>query len=797
MEIKLKPHSQIKIEWKTNSYDYSKAKLREIEEAFAKKYGIDRKCVKAFANFITIDNSTGKELTLQEDVIGDIQSPEFQKSLFEPYLKFRKVENYDLNALFDIDNEVNSHVDFQGFEKKRTYKLLWLKWDNFGSYGPDNYFDFRTLQGLTLLNSNPANQGGKTTFTIELLHFLFFGKTRKFDTQDQFFNYFLPEATTLNAEACIEIEGEQYVIKRTLKRPALAKRTEKSKTTSSLEYYKVAGEELISLKDSTEVLNGESVGATNQIIKDAVGRESDFDLVICATARSLEDLIEQEKTERGRLLARWVGLAPLEEKERIAKELYSAKTKSGFYSNTYSAEALKNDNETLAEGITSNNNKIAEYDKTINDLRSQVENQQNEIERLSNQRMAIDTSVEQININSCQTRLENVTDEGKLLTAKLTQLEKDIQAIGDIVDNSDEYKSVNEQITNYRIQLSSQEQEITRNNSLIKSLKEGEYCPTCHRKYDNVDNGPRINELTETNISLSAKITELKSQLDSAVVRQGQLKEGMDNFNRKSKLEGQKVSLTMQRNDLRNEYKEITSQISRYQANKDAIETNTRIAGEINLVNVNIATLNRSIESNIRLRSELAADSNSKTKTIEKNNDIIKRIGEEEIFMRNWKMYIDIIGKNGISKMVLRKALPVINANLDNLLDGACDFSVELDINEKNEVQYYILKQNGAHRAILKSGSGLESTIATLALRTVLFNISALSKPNFIILDEILGAVAKENYEKVHDLYRKIESSYDFIIQITHLDEVKDWHKKIITVNKVNDISKLTVESLS
>ena len=32
-------------------------------------------------------------------------------------------------------------------------------------------------------------------------------------------------------------------------------------------------------------------------------------------------------------------------------------------------------------------------------------------------------------------------------------------------------------------------------------------------------------------------------------------------------------------------------------------------------------------------------------KTINSNNDIIKRLQEEEIIVRNWRIYLDMIGK--------------------------------------------------------------------------------------------------------------------------------------------------------
>jgi DNA repair exonuclease SbcCD ATPase subunit len=153
-----------------------------------------------------------------------------------------------------------------------------------------------------------------------------------------------------------------------------------------------------------------------------------------------------------------------------------------------------------------------------------------------------------------------------------------------------------------------------------------------------------------------------------------------------------------------------------------------------------------------------------------------------------------MIGKNGISKMVLRKTLPLINAQIARLLNSICDFDVEVCVNEKNDVMFYLIKDGV--RSDLTSGSGFERTAASLALRTVLANISTLPKMNCIIFDEILGRVSKENYDNMRTLYEKILENYDYIVQISHLEEIKDWHNTIITVKKDINVSKLAVANV-
>ena len=66
--------------------------------------------------------------------------------------------------------------------------------------------------------------------------------------------------------------------------------------------------------------------------------------------------------------------------------------------------------------------------------------------------------------------------------------------------------------------------------------------------------------------------------------------------------------------------------------------------------------------------------------------------------------------------------------------------------------------------------------------------------PNFITFDEVLGKVAAENIDKLKELFDKISDMYDIVFLITHYDSIKDWASNVLTVNKVNDISKLSIK---
>ena len=59
--------------------------------------------------------------------------------------------------------------------------------------------------------------------------------------------------------------------------------------------------------------------------------------------------------------------------------------------------------------------------------------------------------------------------------------------------------------------------------------------------------------------------------------------------------------------------------------------------------------------------------------------------------------------------MVMRKALPIINARLMQLLNDVCDFNVRININNSNEVEF-LMEQDGIISTLYSHGSGFERT---------------------------------------------------------------------------------------
>jgi DNA repair exonuclease SbcCD ATPase subunit len=326
-------------------------------------------------------------------------------------------------------------------------------------------------------------------------------------------------------------------------------------------------------------------------------------------------------------------------------------------------------------------------------------------------------------------------------------------------------------------------------------LRKSEYCPTCGKKLDNVSfdvtiaaNEESIKQKTELGINKSLALKNVDEEI-------GKMETQREQFMTKNNFEVQRDKIEVELRRLRLELQEQKRTLADLERNKEIIKKNGEIDAQINVINHNIKIEESNHTQSIMAIENLKRDIKTYETEINNRKIVIEAIEKEEVLVQSWGLYLQLIGKNGISKMVLRNTLPIINGEMKRLLNDVCDFDVEVVIDDRNDVAFNLIRDNVVTK--LSSGSGFEQTAASLALRVVLGNMSTLSRPSFILLDEVLGGVAKENYDNIKKLYDRILKDYSFVFQITHLDDIVDWHDKVVTVKKVNNISSITIENKS
>ena len=785
-KIEINKGGEICVRWNVKPIDYSRENERNIICAFAKKYDVPVNKVKVEVNFIN-ENGDLTYDALNTENIANIKDPKFQQELFKQYIAENKIENVDFDEIIKIDSTINALINYDSYENGKRYSIKWVKWSNYLSYGEDNFFDFTKLHGLVLLNGQPANECGKSTFAYDLLHFLLFGNkvtSEKSRTLDQIFNNYKPEATKVEVEGCITIEGHDYIIKRTLTRPELGKKTRN--VTQRVEYFEINdGGYKVELTDTN--LNEARTTKTTKVISDALGGEEDFNMIISANAKDLDSLISLKETERGRLLSRWIGLSVIEDKDVKAREMWNKDISKKRYCAIYNREQLSSEIEVLNNKSKLEEEYIKSEEKRAKEAEKEIKKLNNERATLIESRKFIDTSISGYDIKTIENELEEITKKGKDTNYQKQQYEKKLKEFGEITVDEDDYKRKLTEKEGYIVFLAEARANIGTYRNQITQLSNAEYCPTCHRKLDGVDNSKHIAEIQKLIDDLMAKGIETSKKKEELEKELLKIEEDRKKLREKNNVELKIATFDSLLLVLRNNYKEKQGILKSLNANKEAIEINNRIDADINVVDASIASNNAIINDTTRNIATSKTNIEANNNEIKEKNSIIVKINEEEKEERNWKLYLQLIGKDGICKIVLRNSLPIINGELSRLLSGVADFNVEVSINEKNDIDFWLVRDSVKTR--LSAASGLERTEAALALRVVLGKMSNLSRPPFILLDEILGTVAAENYDKMKVLYDKISKEYEFILHITHLD--LDWHDMKVTVVKENNISRI------
>jgi DNA repair exonuclease SbcCD ATPase subunit len=791
-KINIGQMSKVEVQWNVRPVDYSTEKADEIRSKMAIKYGIPKKNIYINANFIK-KNADGKTEIATSDIVQNIQEPRFQQELFKQYLTDNEITDYNFDVILNIDNTLNSLMDYSVYEKFRRYKVEWVRWDNFLSYGESNFINFNELHGLVLLKSEPANQGGKTNFACDLIEFLLFGSvdSGKANVLKKIFNKHLPDATEVKVEGGIEIDGEHYVIKRTLTRPQRKKRTAKSVVTQKVEYFRVVDGSEIILEDC-ENLEEESNTKTNKIIKEAIGNKKDFNLVVLANSDNLKELVSMKDTERGKLLSRWIGLLPLEEKDIKAREKWNKEILPSLLSSKYNKEELKAYVEGAKKDIETLTNAIKLTEEKLKTSENNLIKYNKEKDELFGLKQYVDVSLNNLDVATLEQKLKVLTQDGKNLASQIENVDKEINEIGNVEYHDNVYQHYIEERNILVETIAKIKADIQIIRSQIISLEKAEFCPTCGQKLANVDNTKLIEEnkakeqiLYNNGVATNQELEKIKSQISA-------LEENRKKYQTKNTLELKKATLNVSIANKRNEYSETKNLLSNLQHCKEAIEHNNKIDTKTNVLKTNIQT-EESIK--YRLVGEIEGykrEIEHLNKQISEHEIIINKLNEEEVIVKSWKIYLMMVGKNGIGKMVLRRTLPIINSELNYLLEDVCDFKVSVEIDDKNDINFNIITDDGV-KSDLSSGSGFEQTVAALALRAVLGNISTMSRPSFMLLDEVLGGVARDNYENIKKLYDRMLKDYTFIFQVTHLDDIADWHDTTVVVKKENRVSTISV----
>jgi len=761
----------IQVVWEDTPDNFTQERLKRVRSYFEKKY--------KSKNVNVITKVKTEDMDMQSvDVSMNILDENFQKELIKKYLIANGYEK-SLDEVLNIDLLVEDKIasekaDITPFKK---WYIKNIEFSNFLSFGDKQILDFEKVEGITAVESNPPNFGGKTVLTVDLLLFLFFNTTTKTNKAEEIFNRFRNKDKVV-VKGEIQIDGEDYIIVREVNRKLKRNKTDYTVSTS-LEFFKKLSD------GSLQNFTGEQRRETEEFIKKSIGTMDDFLMTILTTSTNLEELIDSKPTARGQVLSRFLGLDSLKLKEDVAKEITSNYSK-GMISNIYNIESLKEEIEIAKIDIEQENLNIQKYVDELNDVNGRIEKGQGYRDDLIRKKhIGLDDELLRINPDSMK---DDIKEYGSKIGVTLKELTSINVVEPSKYYHEDEHDQIKEKLSNERVNegtMSSKKEDIVEELKTFEDGLECQYCGIVLAQSTYTEK--RKKELEDINIGLTSSTLKLKELLlqEQSFVN---LKKDFDTYERnkliKEKFEIQLETLELKKSGLEDKLKRFKEVQIKLEENKKIDETILKADMRLDVLTVERDGVNTKI-------SESKNNIKNRNSKIDENNSFIIRIKDEEKKLRLYKIYLELFGKKGITKMIMRSMTPVINSELQRLLIDSAEFKLEVRISEKDEVEFWMIDNNTGIEKLMSSGSGYERSIASLALRAVLSKVCSLPKPNIVVFDEVFGKISNENLEMVSQFFQKIKEYFEKIFVITHNPLVSQWADSVVKINKDNNVSKV------
>ena len=760
----------IQIVWEDLPENFTQDKIKGVKHYFQKKYNTTN------VNVLTKSKSVDDDTQQTVDVSLNVTDVNYQLDLLKKFLESKNYDDY-IDDVISINRMVENRMsedEIENVQFKKWY-VRRIEFSNFLSYGEDQVIDFDKCNGVVVVESDPPNFGGKTVLSVDLLLFLFFNETTKTTKAEEIFNRFTNQDKVI-VKGEVTIDGEDYLIVRTIERKMSKKGDWNVKT--DLDFFKRLSD------GQLQNFTGEQRRETETFIKNSIGTKDDFLMTILTTATNLEELLESKPTARGQVLSRFMGLEFLKRKEEVGKEIYSEFSKSKM-SNVYNTEELKTEIENSSNKISELKGEIVSLSSELLDIDNKLTTGRQYRDDMLKKKHTIDTEISMLNPTKTDEEISGLKKQKDDFIKKISEL--------NVVEpkefyHEDKHDEIKDEMKTTNGDLISSQNKVQEIEDLVKKYGDGIQCEHCGIKLmEAALTKKKIDELSDWETKVD-KLSKKWKDLETKEKSYTQLKKDFDEYE-KNKLIKEKYELSVESCDLKIET--LNDKISRWNDVQDKIKENQHIDTQIIKADLRIESLEGDKKSKTSEITNKEYQIKSSDERIDNYSKTIIKISEEEEKDKIYKMYLEAFGKNGLSKMIMKTMMPLINSELQRLMEDSSYFKLEIRINDKNEVEFVMIDNGTGVEKLMVSGSGYERTIASLALRSVLSKVCSLPKPNIVVFDEVFGKISNDNLEMVSEFFVKIKEYFEKIFVITHNPMVGQWADTIVKIKKVDNVSKI------
>jgi DNA repair exonuclease SbcCD ATPase subunit len=166
-----------------------------------------------------------------------------------------------------------------------------------------------------------------------------------------------------------------------------------------------------------------------------------------------------------------------------------------------------------------------------------------------------------------------------------------------------------------------------------------------------------------------------------------------------------------------------------------------------------------------------------------KNDEINKYDADIKLY----RQYTNIMYRNGLPYRLLSSILSNLQNRTNNILSSITDFTIIMERIENKLVSgIEVYKKTNEEVINIQNCSGFEQFIINLSLRLAITSMSNQIRTNWIAIDEGFSCMDSSNLQNVELLLNRLRTKYDFILLISHLDELKSNCDKYINITKTD-----------
>ena len=405
---------------------------------------------------------------------------------------------------------------------------------------------------------------------------------------------------------------------------------------------------------------------------------------------------------------------------------------------------------------------IKDIEQQIDKLNENIRNNEESISAVEESIINADNSIKEFN-----NKIEEYNNQYNELQTKILQKQSDISSLQfDLTKQDSEKQHI--------------QQDIERIKQEIEKIKNSDTCPTCGRKYDNI-NEEHINQLIQEKNNLikdnTIKIQEIekvKDEINSKLYLENNVYEGLH-------LSANEINsyITPIKEQIQiKEAEKTTTNMLKIQKNNEINEYRQKIN---NLQNIKEELL-KVENNNIKEYEDLITQYNNDIKILDEEiNKLNEEYNKNDSYVQVIKNILQLITKE-FRTYLLKNSIAYLNKHLQ-------EYSMQLFSNEKDvikieesDTKLNIYLGNATYES-LSGGEKTRVNIALLLAQKSLANVIGNMACNLIILDEILGYCDSEAESNVINLITNELDSLETIYMISH-KEIPIGYDNILTIVK-------------